>query len=123
MPLNILHPFQLAVQSTTTISELKEMVRIQVGISPARQSLFFSGDELSGDATLRDLGVPIDSTLILTVGDPIPASSSGGHGNAVFDYEWVTVHHFAIPGKSYGRLNAGGSGYRTVHLADQPGMI
>ena len=34
-----------------------------------------------------------------------------------------TVHHFAIPGEIYGRLNAGGSGYRTVHLADQPGMI
>nr|XP_011469744.1 PREDICTED: uncharacterized protein LOC105353028 [Fragaria vesca subsp. vesca] len=83
MPLNILHPFQLPVATTTTISELMEMVEIQVGISPARQSLFFRGQELAGDATLRDLGVPFDSTLILTVGDPTPASGHGFGGEGI----------------------------------------
>ena len=41
----------------------------------------------------------------------------------VYFPEDFTVRHFTIPGESYGRLNAGGSGYRTVHLADQAGMI
>ncbi|KAL6176360.1 hypothetical protein ACLB2K_052994 [Fragaria x ananassa] len=41
----------------------------------------------------------------------------------VYFPEDFTVRHFAIPGESYGRSNAGRSGYQTVHLADQPGMI